>query len=331
MSSGRRESVLLFCTSLISKEYLDPIDHYEPDVAHVFISDRDDILSEEERRLYESSKQNIQCKKIIEHRTDTSDYDGVLSEMMEIINNLRNKYKDDLDIFVNISSGTPEFSAAGMFSSMLLPEVTAFRTDTKLSMTPERLSELVGELNASADVSEPEMITELRNDRPDDEMIVFLTVVSDILKESKYPKFRRIIDGLKEAEVWSYDPDRKSGYGRTPIEEKEERYLKRHYIAIALENGWIERPTPNTMRLTDSGKAYISVYGTKDVCREEAMMADTVCRSVRNEYDLCRYSDDVYFEREISPRRTARNTSNTVTFGKKGKRYTFTIGMDQHR
>lgn len=330
MSSGRRESVLLFCTSLISKEYLDPIDHYEPDIVHAFITNRDDIVSEEERKLYGSFKPDIQCKNIIEHRMDTSDYNKLLSEIIEIINDLRSRYKDDLDIYVNISSGTPEFSAAGMFSSMLFPEVTAFRTDTRLSMTPERLSELVQELNASADVSEPEMVTELKNDSPDEEMTVFLIVVSDILKESKYPKYRRIIDGLKEAGEWSYSPDRKSGYGKTPIEEREERYLKRHYINIALENGWIERPSPNTMRLTDAGKAYISVYGAKDV-RSDEVVCKMCHASIRPDDILYSRSDYAYDGYESSSRPPARQSSNTVTFGKKGKRYTFTIDMDQHR
>ena len=162
-------------------------------------------------------------------------------------------------------------------------------------------------------------------------MITFLSVIRNLLDMTKYPKYRNIIDGLKEADAWSYDPDRKSGYGRTTLEEKEERYLKRHYIAIAMENGWLERPSPNTMRLTESGKAYISVYGQVPERKCAKMepnrlkMEAEPCMDLRSDsyYSLTDYGgfdDEVDFGR-----------SNTVTFTNKGKRYVFTIGMDQHR
>ena len=305
--------------------YLEPIDHYEPDSVHVFIGKGKDAISSAARETYKTSKDGIACRNVVEHTLNTSDYNEVLGEIIEIMNGLHAEYGRDLDIFINITSGTPEFSAAGMFASMLPQSAVAFKVDTDYSMSAKEFSKTIEHLNGSLKISEPERVTGLKNDKPDDEMVVFLRIVNDILKSTKYPKFRTIIDRLKKEDAWSYDPEKKSSYGRTSLQEKEERYLKRHYIAIALENGWLERPSPNTMRLTDSGRAYISVYGTdsdRRIISEHAM-----CKSEPRE-KLC-------FNSCLSDCRSDFDydsyESNTVTFCGKKKKYTFTIGMDRHR
>lgn len=319
---------MIFCISTISRLYLEPIDHYEPDSIHIFIGNGKDAVSNVTRKVYESSKGSITCKNITEHRIDTSDYNIVLGEIIELINDLYQRYGKDLDVFINISSGTPEFSAAGMFASMLPQSAIAFRVDSECSMSPEELSEIMNRLNDSVKLSEPERVTGLKNDRPDDEMVVFLKVVSDILKETKYPKYRTIIERLKEEDSWSYDPDKKTGYGRTSLQEKEERYLKRHYIAIALENGWLERPSPNTMRLTDSGRAYISVYGSESIDRDACICANRYESAPLRKMEMC---FDGYRSMDYMDYDFERHESSTVTFCGKKKKYTFTIEMDQHR
>lgn len=338
MSSGKRESVMLFCTSPIDKLYLTPIEYYEPDVVHIFISDRNDTASSVERKVYAAAKESISCKDIVEHRINTSDFEDVLGLIIEISRDLQDRYGESVDIFINISSGTPEFSAAGMFVSMIIQSAIAFRVDAECSMVSDEFSEIMKSINGSVRISEPDRVTGLKNDSPEDEMVAFLVVVNNLLKKTKYPKFRDIINGLKAADEWSYDPDKKSNYGRTTLEEKEERYLKRHYIAIALENGWLERPTSNTMRLTDSGRAYISVYGPEGPIRlKRSSMVLGNCtppsikaRSFENEYHC---EEDLHeYCRDLEPMLSYEPPEyNTVTFGRKGKKYTFTIEMDQHR
>lgn len=326
MPSGRRESVLIFCISPITKMYLPSIEHYEPDTIHVFVGNGDDPISIIGRRNWDSVKSKLGCKNIIEHIVDISDYEGILGTITGIKKDLENRYGDNLDIFINISSGTPEFSSAGMFASMLPQRAIAFRVCSEYGLSVEDLSVLFDKLNGSIEIKEPEMVTGLRNDNPEDEMISFLNIVNDLLKETKYPKYRTIIDRLKEEGSWSYDPERKSGYGRTPLAEREDRYLKRHYIATALENGWIERPSANTMRLTPSGRAYVSVYGGREErtalneCSDERIYSRCVHDSFREPRILFEEFSDIPYDDE-----------DTVTIGLGDKRYTFRIGTDQHR
>ena len=87
-----------------------------------------------------------------------------------------------VDIFINISSGTPEFSAAGMFASMLPLSAKAFRVDTTSTLTAVEMSGIIERINDTILISEPEMVTGLKNDAPDEEMIVFLNIVDDLLQ-----------------------------------------------------------------------------------------------------------------------------------------------------
>ena len=306
MSSGRRESVMIFCASAVKDLYLAPVEHYGPDLVHVFVSDRDDNVSALEREVYGNCKKEIGCKKLVEHPIDTRDYEGILASIIEIKKELSGTYGEDLDIFINISSGTPEFSAAAMFAAILPEPAIAFRVDTESDLSKEELEDIAGRISGSVRVSEPARVTGLKNDDPEEEMICFLSIVRELLRETRYPKFRTMIELLKDDEAWSYDPSRKSGRGRTSLEDREERYLKRHYIEPALKNGWLEKLEGRRIGLTEQGMAYLSVYG------EATVEAPSVCCSLAAPVlrDVCEPEE------------------NVVAIERGGRTYRFRIGLE---
>ena len=306
MSSGRRESVMIFCASAVKDLYLAPVEHYGPDLVHVFVSDRGDNVSALEREVYGNCKKEIGCKKLVEHPIDTRDYEGILASIIEIKKELSGTYGEDLDIFINISSGTPEFSAAAMFAAMLPEPAIAFRVDTESDLSKEELEDIAGRISGSVRVSEPARVTGLRNDDPEEEMIIFLSIVRELLRETRYPKFRTMIELLKDDDAWSYDPSRKSGRGRTSLEDREERYLKRHYIEPALKNGWLEKLEGRRIGLTEQGMAYLSVYG------EATVEAPSVCCSLAAPVlrDVCEPEE------------------NVVAIERGGRTYRFRIGLE---
>lgn len=306
MSSGRRESVMIFCASAVKDLYLAPVEHYGPDLVHVFVSDRGDNVSALEREVYGNCKKEIGCKKLVEHPIDTRDYEGILASIIEIKKELSGTYGEDLDIFINISSGTPEFSAAAMFAAMLPEPAIAFRVDTESDLSKEELEDIAGRISGSVRVSEPARVTGLKNDDPEEEMIIFLSIVRELLRETRYPKFRTMIELLKDDDAWSYDPSRKSGRGRTSLEDREERYLKRHYIEPALKNGWLEKLEGRRIGLTEQGMAYLSVYG------EATVEAPSICCSLAAPvlHDVCEPEE------------------NVVSIERGGRTYRFRIGLE---
>ncbi|MCQ2079260.1 MAG: DUF6293 family protein [archaeon] len=336
MSSGRRESVLVFCASPFKELYVPSVDHYGPDRVYVFVSTRDDAVSVFERDLLRSMRDVLDCPMVTEVPVDTRDYNAVLGELMDIKAEMRERFGDDLDLYINVSSGTPEFAAAATFASMLPPQAVAFRVDlAHPDLTPDAVAEMVRGLEGRLVPSEPVRITGLRNDSPDREMVVFLRTVSGLLKGTRSPRYALIIDLLKDAGVWSYDPQRKSGSGRTTLAQREERYLKRHYIEPAVENGWLERPSVNTMRLTERGETYVDVFDIglrRGYANRSVQMCSSAIGSCYDDYnldadpglDFCRPSAKC----AAPPEEHGPEDSVVTIEGRHGRRYVFRIGEE---
>lgn len=356
MSSGKRQSVLVFCASLFDGLYLPSICHYDPDEVYAFIGTGDDVFSSISRRVYESSRRDIPCRKVTECRLDIHDYEAVLSAMMDIKGDLAHRFGDDLDLYVDISSGTNVFAAAAMFASMVPKRAVAYRVDIDdPGIGEDDALDLVLKMGRGFEASEPVRMTSMQNKEPDDDLIAFLRILDGILKETKYPKYSVLIQRLKDSDSWSYDPHRKSGGGRTPLDVKEERYLKRHYIDCAMGNGWVEKPTPNRLVITEAGRAYLSVYGgdelrcnlhadgVNEVRRTASLrMASSiltegerlhdessgVCEVHVKDYDPSRRFDDEEIPALYDHEEECDDDPEVIGFERDGKTYRFRVGLE---
>ena len=322
MSSGRRESVLICCASVFRDLYFPSIDHYRPDRTYIFLSDGDDPVSRIERRVFDSCRENIRSH-VDEVVTDVHDYENILARIMDIKGDMTAEFGDDLDIFINVTSGTHEFAAAGMFAAMTPVPAVAFRVETECSISEEDLESVISSIESCTDVSEPVRVTCLESDTPDRIMIGFLSIIDSLYERNRRPNYRKIISALKERDIWTHDPERKSNYGRTPMQKKEEMYLLRQYVKPALSHGWLIKPSANTLALTEKGRSYISVFGSArmnalsdEICRNEALTV----REMR-----CLNSCSVPECDECDP---GSDAENVVSFDRNGMRYRFRIGRE---
>ena len=339
MSSGKRISVLVFCISPVKELYLGPIEHYEPDLIYALVDPGDGNTEKFQRDQYDSLKKEFKCRDINDLSVDTRDYNEVLATLVDLKKSLNSQFGDRLDLFINISSGTNEYAAAAMFASMLPEPSTAFRVDVSDSrLSYETISGISGTLSDSLDFSEPERYPVHTQQNPDEEMAAFLSIMKALLTVSRSPRRSDVIDQLKAAGFWSYDPQRKTNSGRSDLDDKENMYLKRHYIDPAVKNGWLECPCRNVFRLTELGRSYISIYGESESIAKEAQ-EDFLCSCEAPphlESDNCDLEDYDETERftvdpqellSIDPVRPA-NSDSTVSFEHKGHVYRFRISME---
>ncbi len=274
MPSGRRYSVVIFSLSPIKELYLSALYHYDPDEIFIFKPSGGDPVSQSSLEIFDSLSDDALCPNKQEIEIDSTDFKGILGRIIDVKRHLLEKYGDYLDLYINISSGTHEFAAAATFASMLPRNCTAFRVELDAdAFDKDRITEIVN--GAGFNAEPPESITTVHNRDPDEDIIGYLNVIRDLREQSRYPKARQIIEALKEQGQWTHSPDRKSGSGRTPLEKKEEMYLKRHYEIPALESGWLERTSHDELVLSDKGAVMISVYGARDnICCRCASMND---------------------------------------------------------
>ncbi len=339
MSSGKRISVLVFCISPVKELYLGPVEHYEPDLIFALVDPGDGNTEKFQRDQYASLKKEFKCRDINDLSVDTRDYNEVLATLVDLKKSLNSQFGDRLDLFMNISSGTNEYAAAAMFASMLPEPSTAFRVDVSDSrLSYETISGISGTLSDSLDFSEPEKYPVHTQQNPDEEMAAFLSIMKTLLTVSRSPRRSDVIEQLKAAGFWSYDPQRKTNSGRSDLDDKENMYLKRHYIDPAVKNGWLECPCRNVFRLTELGRSYISIYGesgsiAKETQEDILYSCEAPPRLESDNSYLEDYDETEKFSEEpqellsIDPVRPA-NSDSTVSFEHKGHVYRFRISME---
>lgn len=339
MASGRRQSVLIFCISPLKELYLDPIEHYDPDMIYVFRSSRENAFAKISNEIYSTTK--IECNSIREVVTDTSDYGSILAEILDIREQLHKKYDDDLDIYLNISSGTHEFAAAASFASMLKKNMIAFSIDVddygvKISEIRDFIERLSPELNF------PEKIMMGDYNEPDKEMVTFLSILRDLALETKYPKHSDIIDLLKMSGAWMHNPKKKSGRGRTPIEKREEMYLARHYFQPAIDNEWI-RDSKKKIELTEKGMTILRVFDVQRRLESDTMILKS-CTKAETRYNCMEHRrmdsfDDMEVFDNLTKESSMKNecisninreseNENIIEINRKGKKYRFRVDME---
>lgn len=348
MSSGKRISVLVFCVSPVKELYLSPIEHYEPDLIYALVDPGNGKTEKFQRDQYNSLKNSFKCQEIHDLNVDTRCYNEILATLVDLKKDLGSRFGDGLDLFVNISSGTNEYAAAAMFASMLPEPSTAFRVDVSDSrLSYEEISGIFGTLSDSLDFSEPEKYLVQTQQNPDEEMAAFLSIMKELLTISRSPRRSDIIDELKTRGFWSYNPRRKTNNGRADLEDKENMYLKRHYMEPALKKGWLECPCRNVFRLTELGRSYISIYGESGLdtqprpndilcCCEAPSISESDINSEQVFYKKTILKHEIAedFPEELSPNMVHmghdRPTDNdsTVSFKHKGQVYRFHISME---
>jgi len=237
-------------------------------------------------KIYSTVKQELGMfvDEVVEHRDVTTyNFDQCFHAIYDI---LYEEKCQGSDVYVNISGGTPEYSAAATIASMMVKGVKLFSVGTMASgFTVDFKKQLEqsyhdGHLVGSAfDVHEPFPIASFPLPTPDEDLLKALKVFVSI------PVGRRsnvnVIRKLIEYGLWRFALD-EAGTGTSVEFEDEasrfieggdyEKYLKRQkkeavlyqrgYIEKWKKLGWIEKSSINGKRydLTETGKRYVEIF-----------------------------------------------------------------------
>ena len=313
LSSGRTITVLIFSTSIMKEIYLAPIEYYDPNMIIVLRSNRKDDISQLENEIYDSVKDQIPCNKITEYYVDTHDFDDMMGTLLEVKKKLRSSIKDRLEIFINISSGTNEYAAAGTLVAMTNPVDIVFNVMIEDSgLDKDELKEMFTEREHV--ISDPSIMTQIDKADPDEKFVALLSVLEEMHRTSIYTPYPKIVQALKECGGWYHNIDAKSGNKSTPLEQREKENLIRRYIEIAEENGWIKRRegSRQVIDILPKGKAYL------EVCREKEMPELMCCNAMT-------YYESTTFD--MAPVRKKRKAKDALIVEHNGKSYRFTLSV----
>jgi hypothetical protein len=267
MSAEKHDKVMVACVTFETVMVVDPILKERPDRLHLihFVKGPNNPsfmvyqeFYDEVCRLVRSSSPDTE---IVEHKAKVYDYQEMMKTVLNILLSERGR---ESDVWVNVSSGTPEYSAASAIAAMMVPGTVPFTVGTKAYTTSEKdirsLYYRDGRpLGLTAETFDLRPIGTYKVDIPDEDLVRCLRGVLEISKKSMPPR-TVCINELKKQGLWNFVPE--AGRGKTDDRHKEKMYFGRHYLKQWEDEGWVEKDG-RTYRITPLGESMVNTFYTE--------------------------------------------------------------------
>lgn len=274
MPSGRKKRIMVACVTFETSKVVEPALYYEINKAHIihYVKDPDS----ESGKIYDSFRRRV-CERlesespreveIVEHNERVSDFSVMLRTVLSIIQ-MENSGEEGCEIYVNISSGSPEYAAAATVASMMVPGTIPFSVNTKeYTVSTDRIRDVYfvddQPVGMTKTTYPPRTMPIYAINIPEEHLVRGLRILGHRNEAKLSVTSGRMVEALKEAGLWyrdteSDDPDRKANQRQT-----EAVYYQRDFISKWLKNGWIVKDDlRNRYVLTESGTTVIGTFYT---------------------------------------------------------------------
>ena len=267
--SGRKDRVMISCAAFDVPAVVRPIAFYETRRVHLLsgtdeTDERNHILTEFRDEIISQINDDGYAR-VEEYRTDVHNYKKIMRTLLTIVRDEMDETNGKVEIFVNISSGTPEYSAAAMLICMQNRLLTPFTVRTReYSIKPDDLKKMLYKkgkpLGQTSEIYDPVAISTCNPDIQDSELVTCLGVMKELSETKKTAVYEDIINSLISEGAWRYVPDSKRG--RSDDLQKARMHLKRHFLEPMERKGWLRQDSLNKKRyyITDEGDNIIEIY-----------------------------------------------------------------------
>ena len=259
----RKRRVMIACVTFETVKISDPVGYYGTNVVylvhHVVSPSPDNVYQQFYDRTCELISDAVKGAEVVEVDRDVSDFAGLLSTINAII---AEEVTRTAEIYINLSAGSPEFTAAGATAAMMNPAVKAFFAHAgsytvsaeDLRATYYRDGRPVG---LTASVRDTEEMPEFRLEMPDEALVKSLRRYGRLLDTGRV-YYSEIVDVLKADGLWGRQSSGDANGNNDKV------FFQRRYIEEWKKKGWIEKSGPS-YRLTDKGSLVIRILYPEDV------------------------------------------------------------------
>ncbi len=279
--SKRIDRIVISCVTFDTVMITDPIEHYDATKAYLvhYSKKDDDEYNECFKRVLEILEEGfntvVSDYGMSEFRYDSGSIGAeikkqknlnvidvncekvyVFQDMLRVLFSIIRKERSISSknpIYVNVSAGTSEFSAAALIVSMMFENVEAFSVGTMeytiVGLDPYKDRETGKFIGISKAVHPPRAINGFKVSQPEKNF----TLALRLYKEMGFPSATKMIRALKDSGLWN-SPD-----GDLPNEKM--RYQRR-YIDEWLKDGLIEKNGRGKYSLSPEGEFAINTYYT---------------------------------------------------------------------
>ena len=272
MRSGKRQRVMIACVTFETVKITDPIKHYNTETNHLIHYSKNDKNGEKSiyQEFYDEvsnivREENIENDvEIIEHNVNVNDFPSMMKTILGIMQTEYGKCPH-ADIYVNISAGSADYTAAATIASMMFPESIPFSVGTReYTIKNEDLKNAYFENDRPVGMTKstypPKAIPKINIDMPNEILVRGLRILHELSLENKNVRAARIIKGLKDEGLWQREFDLET------ISEKnttryDSVYYHRDFVSKWVQNKWVYKDEfKHRYIITEEGMRIISLF-----------------------------------------------------------------------
>lgn len=273
MSSGKRDTVIIACVTFEVDKIVSPVIHYEATRVHLLNSSSGtDVYNEFYEEVCRQITERSPKTEIVHHRSPYDpekgyigftvfDFQAVMNEVLCIIESERNGCEEPPQIFVNISAGTSEYSAASLMASMMNYDlVKPFTVSAQEYAVPsDRIREVYYRdgrpVGQTVRCNEPRSIMSYPMDKPNRERVLALAILKEQIAIGDTCA-ATMIKRLNQAGLFD---DYKVRYNDKP-EQKDVMKYQRNFVDLWIRDEWIEKVSKRKTRITAEGESILKVF-----------------------------------------------------------------------
>ncbi len=261
MASGRKERILISCVSFEVAKIVEPAVYYEATKVHLIHYGKG-VYQEFYDEVYDRVREELPRAEIVEHCDDPIySFERMMNLVLRIIRQEQNRTKNNADIYVNISAGPSEYSAASLIASMMMKDVIPFNVSTEqYQVDLDRIRDVFYEnghpVGMTKKTKEPNTFSTYAIQRPDEKLVRALGILDERIKAKKPTSAPVMIPLLSEEGLMSYT----EAEGSPKPDQKSTMNYQRNFVDRWLDNGWVEKVSKREMRITDEGRTILDVF-----------------------------------------------------------------------
>lgn len=285
MSSGRRPKIMIACVTFETVKVADPVDFYEANKVYLihYTSPNHPIYME----FYDQTVNLIRQRcgervQIVEKEEKVWIFTEMLRTIVSIIDAENAENDGECDIFVNISAGSPEYSAAATIASMMYENTTPFSTSVSKYTVgtdedirrcyfrrTEDMEGVVTEIpvGLATEIKEPVKIPHYHIKKPPEGLVRGLRIYSRLSVSNGRPRrvtAPEVIRELKAIGLWNHEVDPRDEKKVKNEKSSNAVYFHREFIERWLKHKWITQDSSGKKYvLTDEGRRIIDTFYTE--------------------------------------------------------------------
>ncbi len=274
MVSGRKDRVVISCVTFEVAKIVEPIEYYEATRVHLLSTSKEgdiyrEFLDEVCKQIGDYSKKTQIIKHITqedengEQDFNVSDFGSVMRELLCIIQGeIDSCGENNVEIFVNISAGTSEYSAASLIASMMFHGQTIpFTVSSKeYSVSGDLVRKVYFEngvpVGQTKSCRQPKALSTYRIDRPEKDKVLALAVMKEQIEKGDSCA-ASMMNILREKNL--FDDYSTREYNNKP-EQRDIMKYQRNYVDFWLDNRWVEKQSKRKYRITELGEEVLSIF-----------------------------------------------------------------------